>query len=113
MLALVLASALDLSGIDRPTVALNAAAVMFDGYTTQRSLALNGYKGWRVEEGNPLPGMKVTPLRFAYGAAEIYGVAKLSQKSRKWGRIVGWSLAAVHIFCGVSNIRSANHIRNY
>lgn len=118
LLALVMAVAIDAnSGADIWVSGPHAVSILWDGYTTQRSDGLNGAclpQGcFSAYERNPLPGMKTTAGRALWAGAEVAGVYHLSKRSRKWGRIVGWTLTAIHVGFGISNWRSVSQAKNH
>lgn len=99
--------------VDWWTTAPHLASIGFDGYTTERSLALDGHLGWRVREGNPLPGMQTSAGRAAWATVEIASVQALGRRHQTWGRVAAWTLTVVHIGLGVHNWRDANRIRQW
>lgn len=75
-----------------------------DGISTELMLAAGWY------EQNPLPGMKSTLGRVAWGAAWVAGYSWATDKlerdgHRTWARIVRWLFRGVEAYLVVHNLR--------
>lgn len=86
------------AGVDPWSTAPTAIGLGADLWSTQRALGHGAY------ERNPL--MRSSGARVALSAAELSGVAWLSTRSRKWARIIGWTVAAAHVVFAVHNERT-------
>lgn len=94
------------AGVDPWAVGPLAVGQSADLVSTQRALAVRQWDGSHLREQNPLPWMHATGGRVAWSAAELSGVAWLSTRSRKAGRVVGWAVAIAHVVFAAHNERN-------